>query len=181
MRAETCFRALNGKTYEDEAECLLHDFRFLQQKLTAKITYLPLHGSIEFVQGVLEDARRIMIDVLRVKCEYDAAHAAAAAREQDAQDADRQRHAEMVAEREAEAKRRPYVRIIGRPQPLTIQDVTTIRGVTHYLFHEYPMMWISTDKVTGYPFGEHPAEKKPSEDIEPRREEQTENKKKKGV
>lgn len=172
MRAETCFCALNGKTYADEADCLLHDFQFLRQSLTAKVSTLSVRVSVEFMQGVLEDARRIMVDLLRIKCEYDAAHAAAEAREQDAQDADRQRHAERLAEREAEAKRRPYVRIIGRPQPLTIQDVTTIRGVTHYLFQEYPMMWISTDKVTGVPFGEHPAEQKPSEDIEPRREEQ---------
>lgn len=172
MRAETCFRALNGKTYADEADCLLHDFQFLRQSLTAKVSTLSVRVSVEFLQGVLEDARRIMVDLLRIKCEYDAAHAAAEAREQDAQDADRQRHAELVAEREAEAQRRPYVRIIGRPQPLTIIDVTTIRGVTHYLFSEYPMMWISTDKVTGVPFGEHPAEQKPSGDIEPRREEQ---------
>lgn len=174
MKPETCFRALNGKTYADEADCLLHDYQFLRQSLTAKVsTLLSVRVSVEFMQGVLEDARRIMIDLLRIKCEYDAAHAAAEAREQDAQDADRQRHAELVAEREAEAQRRPYVRIIGRPQPLTILDVTTIRGVTHYLFQEYPMMWISTDKVTGVPYGEHPAEQKPSEDIAPRREEQT--------
>ena len=172
MTPETCFRALNGKTYADEADCLLHDFQFLRQSLTAKVSALSVRVRVEFMQGVLEDARRLMIDLLRVKCEYDAAHAAAAAREQDAHEEDRQRHAEMLAEREDEAKRRPYVRIIGRPQPLTILDVTTIRGVTHYLFREYPMMWISTDKVTGVPWGEHPAEQKPSEDIEPRREEQ---------
>ena len=172
MTPETCFRALNGKTYADEADCLLHDFQFLRQSLAAKVSTLSVRVRVEFMQGVLEDARRLMIDLLRVKCEYDAAHAVEESREQDAHEADRQRHAEMLAEREDEAKRRPYVRIIGRPQPLTILDVTTIRGVTHYLFKEYPMMWISTDKVTGVPWGEHPAEQKPSEDIEPRREEQ---------
>ena len=172
MTPETCFRALNGKTYADEADCLLHDFQFLRQSLAAKVSTLSVRVRVEFMQGVLEDARRLMIDLLRVKCEYDAAHAAAAAREQEAHEADRQRHAEMFAEREDEAKRRPYVRIIGRPQPLTILDVTTIRGVTHYLFKEYPMMWISTDKVTGVPWGEHPAEQRPREDILPRREEQ---------
>lgn len=172
MKPETCFRALNGKTYADEADCLLHDFQFLRQSLAAKVSTLSVRVHVEFLQNVLEDARRLMIDLLRVKCEYDAAHAAAAAREQDAHEADRQRHAEMLAEREDEAKRRPYVRIIGRPQPLTISDVTTIRGVTHYLFKEYPMMWISTDKVTGVPYGEHPAESQPSDKVEPKREEQ---------
>ena len=173
MKPETCFCALNGKTYADEAECLLHDFQFLRQSLTAKVSTLSVRVRVDFLQGVLEDARRVMIDLLRVKCEYDAAHADAEEREQNAHDADRQRHAELIAERENEAQRRPYVRIIGRPQPLTILDVTTIRGVTHYLFQEFPMMWVSTDKVTGVPYGEHPAEQKPSEDIEPRREEQT--------
>ena len=169
MTPETCFRALNGKTYADEADCLLHDFQFLRQSLAAKVSTLSVRVHVEFLQNVLEDARRIMVDLLRVKCEYDAAHAEAETREQDAHEEDRQRHAAMVAEREDEAKRRPYVRIIGRPQPLTISDVTTIRGVTHYLFKEYPMMWISTDKVTGVPWGEHPAEQRPREDILPRR------------
>ena len=169
MTPETCFRALNGKTYADEADCLLHDFGFLRQTLTAKVACLPLRGRMESVQGILEDARRIMVDLLRIKCDYDAAHAVEESREQDAHEEDRQRHAAMVAEREDEAKRRPHIRIIGRPQPLTILDVTTIRGVTHYLFNEYPMMWISTDKVTGVPWGEHPAEQKPREDILPRR------------
>ena len=171
-RTLTCFRALNGKTYADEADCLLHDFGFLRQTLTAKVACLPLRGRMESVQGILEDARRIMVDLLRIKCEYDAAHAVEESREQDAHEEDRQRHAAMVAEREDEAKRRPYVRIIGRPQPLTISDVTTIRGVTHYLFKEYPMMWISTDKVTGVPYGEHPAESQPSDEVEPKRKEQ---------
>lgn len=168
MKPETCFRALNGKTYADEADCLLHDFGFLRQALTAKVACLPLRGRMESVQSILEDARRIMVDLLRIKCEYDAAHAVEESREQDAHEEDRQRHAAMVAEREDEAKRRPHIRIIGRPQPLTILDVTTIRGVTHYLFGEYPMMWISTDKVTGVPWGEHPAEQRPREDILPR-------------
>ena len=172
MRQESCFRALNGKTYSSEAECLLHDFQWLRVALTAKIGVAPIQGDVGVLQAVCEDARRLMIDLLRVKCEYDAAHAAAAAREQDAHEADRQRHAEMLAEREDEAKRRPYVRIIGRPQPLTISDVTTIRGVTHYLFKEYPMMWISTDKVTGVPYGEHPAESQPSDEVGSKREEQ---------
>lgn len=171
MTPETCFRALNGKTYADEADCLLHDFQFLRQSLAAKVSTLSVRVHVEFLQNVLEDARHIMVDLLRVKCEYDAAHAEAESRE-DAHEEDRQRHAAMVAEREDEAKRRPYVRIIGRPQPLTISDVTTIRGVTHYLFKEYPMMWISTDKVTGVPYGEHPAESQPSDEVEPKREEQ---------
>ena len=172
MTPEICFRALNGKTYADEADCLLHDFQFLQQSLASKASTLSVRVRVEFLQHVLEDARRIMVDLLRVKCEYDAAHAEAESREQDAHEEDRQRHAAMVAEREDEAKRRPYVRIIGRPQPLTISDVTTIRGVTHYLFKEYPMMWISTDKVTGVPYGEHPAESQSSDEVEPKREEQ---------
>ena len=166
MTPETCFRSMNGKMYADEAECLLHDFQFLSRSLSAKLNCLSARVGVEFLQGVLEDARRLMIDLLRVKCEYDAATAEAEAREQEAHEADRQRHAEMLAEREAEAKRRPHVRIIGRPQPLTISDVTTIRGVTHYLFKEYPMMWISTDKVTGVPYGEHPAESQPRTEFE---------------
>ena len=171
MTSETCFLSLDGKTYADEADCLLHDFQFLRRALMAKVSALSVRTRTEYMQGVLEDARRIMVDLLRIKCEYDAAHAEAESREQDAHEEDRQRHAAMLAEREDEAKRRPHVRIIGRPQPLTISDVTTIRGVTHYLFHEYPMMWISTDKITGVPYGEHPAESQPSDKIEPKREE----------
>ena len=171
MTHVTCFHSLDGKTYADEADCLLHDFQFLRRALTAKVSALSVRTRTEFMQGALEDARRIMVDLLRIKCEYDAAHAVAESREQEAHEEDRQRHAAMLAEREEEAKRRPHVRIIGRPQPLTISDVTTIRGVTHYLFKEYPMMWISTDKVTGVPFGEHPAESQPNNEIEPKREE----------
>ena len=171
MTPETCFRSMNGKPYADEADCLLHDFLFTNKNLSAKLNCLPVRGGVEYLQGVLEDARRLMIDLLRIKCEYDAATTEADARKQVEGEENRQRLAAQAAEDEERAKRRPYVRIIGRPQPLTIIDVTTIRGVTHYLFGEYPMMWISTDKVTGVPYGDHPAEQKPSDGVEPTREE----------
>ena len=164
MRQESCFRALNGKTYSSEAECLLHDFQWLRVALTAKIGVAPIQGNVGVLQAVCEDARRLLVEMLRVKCDYDAATQSEQEQEQAQIEDIRQRQAAKQAEEEDWAKRRPLVRIIGKPQPLTVLDVTSIRGVRCYLFQEYPMMWVTENKVTGVPYGEHPSEQKPQEE-----------------